>query len=75
MNAIGLIAVALFGVGWLGGVIAWFYAAYHLIPSKFRIEDPHIGSSLRVGPRLSFAGYLHFPMGSSAAGSVDGTFL
>ena len=42
MNAIGLIAALLFGVGWLGGVIAWLYCVYHLIASKFQIDDPHM---------------------------------
>lgn len=40
MNVIGLIAVALFTVGWAGGVAAWFYAAYHFVVGKFKADEP-----------------------------------
>jgi hypothetical protein len=42
MNAIGFIALVLGGLGWLGGILAWFYSVYHLVASKFRIGDPHM---------------------------------
>lgn len=41
MNAIGFVAVVLFAVGWLGGVVAWFYATYHLVAGKFSFDEPH----------------------------------
>ena len=31
MNAIGLVALVPFVIGWAFGVAAWFYGAYHLL--------------------------------------------
>jgi hypothetical protein len=30
MNTIGIIAFVLFAIAWAGGVISWFYMAYHI---------------------------------------------
>jgi hypothetical protein len=30
MNAIGIVALIFLVIGWAGGVISWFYMAYHI---------------------------------------------
>jgi hypothetical protein len=39
MNTTGFIAVILFVIGWMGGIAAWFYTAYHAVKSRSRAGD------------------------------------
>lgn len=41
MNAIGFVAAFLAVLGWIGGVVAWFYAAYHMALLWFRADAPY----------------------------------
>ncbi len=53
MIFIGLATIALFVTGWLVGVAAWFYAAYHLLIWFFRGgrdgAKPHLSKAIRGG--------------------------
>ena len=70
MNAIGFIAAVLFGVGWLGAVIAWFYSVYHLITSKFQIDDPHMREFFKGG--AAFIGCWLFTFSNGLIGAWFG---
>jgi hypothetical protein len=49
MLFIGLVTIALFAIGWLVGVAAWFYALFHLAAGFFGRADSHRSKAIRGG--------------------------
>jgi hypothetical protein len=45
MNTVGVITLFLVLLSWVGGVVSWFYCAYHGLMSWRRSHDPRQNGS------------------------------